>query len=170
MKYTKITTDSIVKIAIISAVLIISFSVFYYLVIFLPKNEEMKLTLLQNDATKQKSELEHLEKKRQTCLDEAGDSYTLNWIKTSEAEGLIKPVTAVTEDFAALPGGEYKMNKKTGKRYTISEHYIWNNERNYWIANNERAQLTRLPANQSERMKDFYQEAKEMCLKLYPVK
>lgn len=164
------TTDNLFKMAGIVAILIVSFSVFYYLVLFLPNRENAKLMQERLQVKQQENEKLAVEKKRQVCLDEANDSYTINWIKTSEADGVIQPVKTVSDEYTVSSDGEFKTHKKTGKKYSISEHWIWSNTKNDWVANDERAQLTRLPTDQSDSLKERRDKAKDLCLKLYPVK
>ena len=93
--------DRAFKITTIIAVLIIAFSIFYYLVIFLPQKEQTKLELEERlraevqKAEEARRQEEEEEKKLnkillEACIESAYDTYIEDWNKNCRTSGINK--------------------------------------------------------------------------------
>lgn len=75
--------DKLTKLSIASSIFLISAPLFYYLVIFAPKKEQMKIDQLESQRELLESQKELLE----TCLEVAQRNYLANWNKICEFRG-----------------------------------------------------------------------------------
>ena len=100
--------NKILKIVIIFAILIISLSVAYHYIIFIPKNEEAKRVqeeqirqekIIQENLQKQKEEEAQKEKELNLnwCLLQADNHYTSNWEANCVLEGKPKTCTSLLQ-------------------------------------------------------------------------
>lgn len=157
-KKEKLKSDSVTKLGIAIGILIISFSIFYYLVIFLPQKEQTRLSnegaakaevKKEQETAKLDAAMQKLADKQllDACLSDVSASYVASW--KSNCEGKVQ------RDIKGYN------NCVTG--IGLSESYC----RNLW-GTPDSSPTCDLPAGIANDIEKSTKELKDECFKKYP--
>ena len=137
------------KIIIGIAILLISFSVFYYFVIFLPHKEDQRIEVEKDQKEEQKLNLNK-------CLQEADYSYRMNWARNCEKEGTL------SEDCKNLVNKSLidYMKEKSFADPEIAKF-------NYYSEISDCSCETLMSIN-AEKVENFKKDDEDNCFKMYP--
>jgi len=80
--------NMVIKLSIVVAVLLSSFSVFYYFVIFLPQKEKEKMQLQQQEMQTKENRRSYNNLMLEACLQDTYSNYTANWNSNCKVSGL----------------------------------------------------------------------------------
>lgn len=79
--------NKLTELSITSGIFLIGASLFYYLVIFTPKKEQMRADQLESQRESQKELLESQRELLETCIKDAQRNYLANWNKICDFRG-----------------------------------------------------------------------------------
>ena len=168
----KIDIDKIIKLSIVASVLLIGFSLFYYLVIFLPQKEQNRINLQKqeqlieenekqakieqqkNKEVEEQKEKEEAEKEIEknklllgNCLSNTYETYNGDWARACESQAEI--ISKGIKDCIGL------LSENDCKR-------IWGEPDN--------SPDCSLPAEVADTLNERRQKNKDECFKIYPQK
>ena len=172
----KIDIDKIIKLSIVASVLLIGFSLFYYLVIFLPQKEQNRIDLQKqerlveenekqakikqqkNKEIEEQKEKEEAERNLTNCLTDAEDSYYKSWNEMCKRLGKLSK-----ECEEILFADNYFDYLKKHPEFQSE-----NSLKLFMKKQNECSCL--LPSNHADTFDKRLQEDKNECYKKYPQK
>lgn len=179
----KIDIDKIIKLSIVASVLLIGFSLFYYLVIFLPQKEQNRIDLQKqerlveenekqakieqqkNKEIEEQKEKEEAERNLTNCLTDAEDSYYKSWSEMCKRLGKLSK--ECEEILFADTYGDY-LEKHPEFQPEHSLDAIMGGHEKFMEKRNECSCL--LPTHHADTFDKRLQENKNECYKKYPQK
>lgn len=130
--------NKLTKLSIAGGIFLISASLFYYLVIFTPKKEQMKADQLESQRELQKELLESQRELLETCIEDAQRNYLANWNKICDFRGKKKECElrdydleradnylkeSKNECFRKYPAGSVEVVEQKQKSHNVTEQY-----------------------------------------------
>ncbi len=105
------------RIAITVGIVLVSLSIFYYFVIFLPQKEETKMKQLkqEQEATQRAKYID--EAFRDVCLEDADKGYLVNWNKECKSRGLKENCSLPLENADRLEVSRQQYKDECFKKY-----------------------------------------------------
>lgn len=168
-----IDVNKAIKLSIIISVLLISFSFFYYYVIFLPKKEQTRINTEKQEQfskeLKEEREKKEAEQALNTCIATVEENYSNQWLKECKAQGKLSSSCIA---LVGMTREEYiEKNKTPIEEYSDPIKYLENLETLLVNRNKKLAECScSLPLSLADRVNDSLEKNKNECFKKYPQK
>lgn len=152
----KTEIEKYTRLGLVGAVLLVAFSVFYYLVIYLPGKENQKIETQRLEVEQQKKEKELKQESLSSCLTSADESYTNNWNNECKSQGklsdaCIKLVKMTFDEYA-------KENNIPNEKRLVAIDEFYDKKHDC---------SCRLPTYNADTIEGWKKDAKDECYKRY---
>lgn len=152
----KNSIDKITRLGLVGALLLVAFSIFYYLVIYIPGKESQKVEA-QKLETELAEQAEYDKKiELETCITNAEVSYSNNWNAECKSQGKLSASCIKLLD---TNYEEYRKENNISKEDSLVKLTEYFKEREECSC--------RLPSYNSDRIEGWRKEAKDECYRKY---
>ena len=148
--------DTITRLGIIASVFLIAFSIFYYLVIYIPGKERQKVEDQKQEELQKKKVEDDKKLQLDNCLNEADGQYTRNWNAECKSQGKLSASCIKLLD---MTYEDYKKENNISKEDSLSKLTEFFNKRGECSC--------RLPLDNSDRIDGWRKDAKGECYRKY---
>jgi len=148
--------DVITRLTILGSILLIAFSVFYYLVIYIPGKEKQRIEQQKHEEQQKKKAEESKRFQLDTCLSEAEGQYTRDWNNECKSQGRL---SVSCEKLLDMTYNEYKEENNISNEASLAKLTEFFDKRSDCSC--------RLPLDNSDRINGWKKDAKAECYRRY---